>query len=204
MLSRIWGLLLLATVCTACAGSNLPTLEPVPLHSTINQVPELTVTSYQFPSATLALPAPSRLQIPALKLDTAIVPVGLEPDGAMAMPRGFDEVGWFSQGAIPGTSGRSTLSGHLDSKSGPAIFYTLHKLKPTDLVYVELGDGQMVATFRITETATYAADQVPLTQIFGPADTAQLVLITCAGNFDRKTGLYSDRLVVYANLMEIQ
>jgi len=198
VLSRTWGLLLLALLCWGCAGPDQTSGSRAPAD------PPNSISHLQFPSATLALPAPTRIRVPALQIDTLVVPVGLESDGAMAMPDGFDVVGWYSQGAIPGSPGRSTLSGHFDSKSGPAIFFTLSKLKPNNLVHVELGPGQMVADFRITQIVTYVADQVPLDQVFGPADNAQLVLITCTGSFDRKKGSYTERLVVYAELVGLK
>jgi sortase A len=221
VLSRFWGLLLLLLLCTACAGSafvpaklervkpNMDKIAPtVRIGSEVNSrgltSADPTESTFRFASAAIALPAPTRIRIPALQVDTAVVPVGLEPDGAMAMPSGFDTVGWYNQGSIPGSPGRATLSGHLDSKSGPAIFFTLHKLRPNDMVHVELGHGMMVATFRITQTITYAADQVPINQIFGPSKHAQLVLITCAGTFDRKAASYTERLVVYAELVELK
>ena len=40
----------------------------------------------------------------------------------MGVPKGFDTVGWFGEGTKPGAPGNAVMAGHVDSKTGPAVF----------------------------------------------------------------------------------
>lgn len=144
--------------------------------------------------------APTRLNIPAIGVETGIVGVGITSDGAMEAPSAYDQVGWLRTGALPGEVGRAVLAGHVDSRTGPAIFYRLRDLQPGDIVEVTMGSTGELLRFEVRETAQYPETDAPLDRIFGPSDRQELVLITCAGSFDRNRGAYDQRLVVYAEL----
>jgi hypothetical protein len=51
-------------------------------------------------------------------------------DGAMQIPGDFLRAGWFA-GTAPG-QGPSVFPGHVDSRSGPAVFHRLGELRPGD------------------------------------------------------------------------
>lgn len=142
---------------------------------------------------------PQRIRIPALRIDTEVEHVGLAPDGAMDVPKRYDTVGWYALGFRPGELGNAVMAGHLDSKTGPAIFWRLRDLRPGDEVLVTSDDGAE-RRFLVRELAHYPFDQAPLDRIFGPGDHAALNLITCGGTFDQPTQNYDQRLVVYATL----
>ena len=126
--------------------------------------------------------------------------VGLTADGAMDAPKRFDTVGWYELGARPGEIGNAVLAGHLDSKTGPAIFWDLRALQPGDEVVIVSDDG-VERRFEVVESANYPFDDAPLDRIFGPSDVSSLNLITCAGSFDRFSQNYDKRLVVYTRLI---
>jgi hypothetical protein len=154
------------------------------------------------PAAATPLPAaglPRRLRIPRLRIDAAVEHVGLAPDGAMDAPKGFDTVGWYRLGTRPGDPGSAVIAGHLDSKTGPAIFWRLRDLRPGDDIFVR-GDDGVERRFVVEEAASYRFDQAPLERIFTAADRVRLNLITCGGSFDRRSQNYDQRLVVYATL----
>lgn len=145
--------------------------------------------------------APVRLQIPDAWVDAAIQPVGVTENNEMETPDDYWEVGWYRYGARPGDAGRAVLAGHLDSQDGAAVFYFIRDLEPGDQIRVLLGgpDGERFYTVR--ETATYPADEAPVEYIFGPSDRSELVLITCDGTFEGPDAGYSDRFVVYADMV---
>lgn len=144
---------------------------------------------------------PVRLIIPAIGVDAGVESVGLTPDGAMDVPSTYWTVGWFGMGVRPGEAGNAVVAGHLDSKTGPAVFWSLGRLQPGDLVYVQTVDGSEL-TFQVVASETYPYDDAPLERIFGPTAVRGLNLVTCNGVFDRGTQNYDKRLVVYARLVE--
>jgi hypothetical protein len=46
----------------------------------------------------------------------------LNADGTMEVPRDYGLAGWFTGGAMPGQDVPAVISGHVDSKSDPAVF----------------------------------------------------------------------------------
>jgi sortase (surface protein transpeptidase) len=136
------------------------------------------------------------LQIPAIGVDTTVAPLGLNADGTAQVPSGFNFAGWYDLGPKPGQLGPAVLLGHVDSLSGPAVFYRLSALLPGDAVTVD--DGNQDVSFVVSSVSTYAKDQFPTDEVFGPTPDAELRLITCGGPFDYSIGHYEDNVVVYA------
>jgi sortase (surface protein transpeptidase) len=132
--------------------------------------------------------------------EAAVEHIGLAPDGAMDVPGRYDTVGWYNLGARPGEVGNAVMAGHLDSKTGPAIFWRLKELRPGDEIAV-LGDDGAERRFAVRMTESYPYDRAPLDRIFSPGDQVGLSLITCGGSFDRRAQNYDQRLVVYATLV---
>ena len=150
-----------------------------------------------FPSQTLSEPV--RLRIPAIGVDAAVQTVGVDDGGNMSPPSNYTDVAWFGPGPRPGAIGNAVINGHLDSKTGPAVFYDLDRLQPGDEIFVVTASGAELR-FIVSESASYATADAPLSRIFGPATSANLNLITCAGSFDQSSRRYDQRLVVYARL----
>lgn len=142
---------------------------------------------------------PERVRIPALGVDSALERLGRLPDGTIAAPRAWERAGWYAQGPRPGQRGPAVVLGHVDSTSGPAVFYRLATLRPGDEVLVDLADrGTLV--FRVDRTARYPKDRFPTEAVYFPTLDRVLRLVTCGGTFDPATGHYRDNVVVYASL----
>lgn len=75
---------------------------------------------------------PIRLTIPALGVDASVVELGLDSDGELATPADFDTAGWYTDGPEPGEVGPSVIAGHVDDRSGPAVFFGLRDLTAGD------------------------------------------------------------------------
>jgi sortase (surface protein transpeptidase) len=140
-----------------------------------------------------------RLVIPAIGVATPLVSLGLEPDGAMQVPGDFGRAGWFAGGPAPGEVGPAVIAGHVDSRTGPAVFYRLRELRPGDPVLVERADGARLR-FVVEAARSFPKAGFPTAAVFGPVSSAALRLITCTGDFDRARGSYRDNLVVFARL----
>jgi len=142
---------------------------------------------------------PVRLVIPAIGVATPLVRLGLEPDGAMQVPGDFATAGWFAGRPVPGQLGPAVVAGHVDSRTGPAVFYRLRDLRPGHTIMVERADGTRLR-FVVEQARSYPKAGFPTAAVFGPVPSATLRLITCTGDFDRARGSYRDNLVVFARL----
>jgi LPXTG-site transpeptidase (sortase) family protein len=143
---------------------------------------------------------PIRLVIPSIKLDTTFVPpLGLNPDQTVSVPDNYNQVGWYSGGVTPGEIGSAVILGHVDSRLGPAVFYSLGQVKVGDEIQITRADN-IVSTFVVTELKRYPQTDFPTEQVYGPSNKAVLRLVTCTGIFDRGVKRYSQNLVVYASL----
>lgn len=193
---------LLALAALAGCGS-APREDPAPVaeHATVvaesaTETPTATATA----TAT-ARPAraarPVRLRIAAIRVDVPLVPLGLDRSGALEAPKRFDVGGWWSGGTRPGDRGPAVIAGHVDSKTGPAAFFELGRLRKGDKVVVQRADGTSVR-FTVQGSGRYPKDRFPTKQVYGPTSRATLRLITCSGDFNHSTGHYLDNTVVYA------
>jgi Sortase domain len=90
------------------------------------------------------------------------------------------------------------LVGHVDSRTGPAVFYRLRELAPGDEVLVDRADGT-TARFIATSLDSYEKALFPSDLIYYPTLEPQLRLVTCGGPFDPSTGHYRDNVVVFAD-----
>jgi Sortase domain len=142
---------------------------------------------------------PVRLTIPAIRVATPLVRLGRERDGGMQVPADFARAGWFAEGLSPGQVGPAVIAGHVDSRTGPAVFYRLRELRAGDTVQVERADGVRIR-FVVEQTRSFPKATFPTAEVFGPAPWAALRLVTCGGDFDRARGTYRDNLVVFARL----
>jgi len=180
-----------ATPGLPAAPSAAPTVTPPPAVATA-------------PSTATPLPRagqPTRLRIPVIRVDAAIEYVGLTPAGAMDIPQAYANTAWYEPGTRPGDQGNAAIAGHVDSKTGPAVFWDLPKLAVGDEIFV-VGDDGNERRFVVTGRESYQRTDAPLERIFGSTTARQLNLITCdpRSTFDREKGEYASNVVVYAEL----
>ncbi len=146
------------------------------------------------------VPRPARLVIPAIGVRTKLIRLGVTSQGTLQVPVSAAVAGWFTGSPRPGGIGASIIAGHIDSYSGPGVFFRLRDLHRGQKVYVKGANGS-VATFRITAVRMYAKDRFPTAAVYGPVPDAELRLITCGGQFDYSTGSYLSNVVAYAVLV---
>ena len=155
------------------------------------------------PAAPLpAPPPPTVVRIPSIGVDSPLVDLGLNPDGTLEVPDDFSLAGWYVHRPVPGEPGPAVIAGHIDSKTGPAVFYKLPELAPGALVEVGRADGS-VARFEVVTREQHDKDSFPTERVYGPTQSSELRLITCGGDFDRSSGHYVDNVVVFARLLNV-
>ena len=168
-----------------------------------SSVPPADATSPQADFGPLLGPSdPVALRIPAIGVDTrGIVDLGLDRTGRLEAPKDFAKTGWYAGGPTPGEFGPAVIGGHVDSQSGPAVFYRLGALRKGDVAEVTRAD-KSVARFVIDRVARYSKADFPTATVYGnTTDRAELRLITCGGAFDQSTGHYVDNIVAFGHLV---
>jgi sortase (surface protein transpeptidase) len=142
---------------------------------------------------------PVFLTIPAIGVKARITNLGLNRNGTLQVPSTTTVVGWYTGSPRPGAIGSAIIAGHVDSYTGPAVFFWLRDMHRGDRIYVRRADGTL-AVFRVTAVRLYAKDDFPTVTVYGPVPDAELRLITCGGTFDYATRSYLSNVVVYARL----
>ena len=181
-----------STTSERTATATAAATPPAPSASPTGTAPAAAVDPTTSPAA-----PPTHLAIPAIGVETQLMPLGLDADGALEAPDAWQIAGWWTGSASPGADGTAIIAGHVDSTNGPAVFYHLRDLMPGDAIDVTREDGS-TATFRVERTERYAKDDFPTRDVYLNTPGPSLRLITCGGDFDHAVGHYEDNLVVYA------
>jgi sortase (surface protein transpeptidase) len=140
---------------------------------------------------------PVRISIPAIGLDTDVMPVATDDDGAMSAPGNPDAVGWYSLGPGIGIGGNVVLAGHVDWGGRLRAFGKLHSVSEGDSVTVWDANGR-AERYVVQASDWVEAEGAAVDEIFGSRDVPSITLITCGGTFDPWTHQYLHRLIVRA------
>jgi hypothetical protein len=128
--------------------------------------------------------------------------VGLTPENALEVPAPgphYDEAAWYRHSPTPGSLGPAVILGHVDSATGPSVFFRLGEMQRGDRISITRADGS-VAVFLVDQVHRYAKNDFPTEVVYGDIDHAGLRILTCGGAFDDSTGHYLDNIVVFASL----
>ncbi|MEV2224952.1 class F sortase [Nocardia vinacea] len=181
----------LSPIARLCPGENLA---PAP-HAAVTALGTV---------APAALPEslPVELHIPAIAVDGPLSELGLNPDRTVELPTDFQVAGWYRYGPPPGDMGSAVILGHVDSYTGPAVFYRLSSLHPGDEVHVTRAN-RSVAHFLVQTVATYPKSEFPSHEVYDSRGYSALQLVTCGGEFDHTIRSYQSNVVVYTALVGI-
>jgi sortase (surface protein transpeptidase) len=152
-------------------------------------------------SARNQLPDPVRIVIPAIGVNAPIIPLGLNRDQTMQVPRNRRDAGWFRPGPEPGEAGPAVIVGHLATVSGPGVFARLSGLRRGALIQVRLRGGATVI-FVAKSMIRVAKTSFPTRRVYGRTARPTLRLVTCAGRFNPLTGHHTDNYIVFASLLK--
>jgi hypothetical protein len=156
------------------------------------------------PPPALGRSTPTRVRVPALRVDAPVIGVGDDGHDGIAAPPPTDRdlAGWYTGAPTPGQQGTAVIDGHVDTLSGPAVFYGLGSLRKGDTVDVVRADGR-TAVFTVYGVAVYAKKTFPGDEVYAGTGAPELRVITCGGGFTKKSGYDSD-VVVYARLTAVR
>lgn len=140
---------------------------------------------------------PDRLVIPRLAVDAPVVPVSVGRDGSLGVPDDPAVLGWWAAGARPSSAtGSVVIDGHVNSaRLGRGALLRLSSLVPGDVISIR-GQGGL-QRYVVAAREQYRKTSLPASA-FDQGVQGRLVLITCGGRFDRRTGHYTDNVVVFA------
>lgn len=149
----------------------------------------------------MAFSVPTRIRIPSIKVNAPLVKINVDRRGRLQVPplSRPGVAGWYVGSASPGQLGPSVIVGHMDTRTGPAVFYRLRKIKRGARVYVDRRDGS-TAVFVVRRRIRVPKTAFPTEQVYGDIGNAGLRLITCGGTFDNRTRHYRDNVIVFARL----
>ncbi|WP_030021305.1 class F sortase [Streptomyces monomycini] len=144
---------------------------------------------------------PLRVRIPSVGVDAPLTRLGLDESGGLATPPQEDKnlAGWYADGNTPGTTGTSLIAGHVDNRSGPAVFYNLGSLKKNHTVEIVRADGR-TAVFSVDAVEVYDGEDFPDKKVYAPASRPELRLITCGGGYNKARQEYLGNVVVFGHL----
>ena len=117
-----------------------------------------------------ATPVPVRLEIPRIGVATGLQRLGRATDGTVEVPSGpgkWDMAGWYDGGTRPGDPGSAVILGHVDSTSGPAVFYRLRELRRGDRVEVVRAGGSR-SRFTVERVEQYDKRRFPTAEVYYP------------------------------------
>jgi sortase (surface protein transpeptidase) len=167
-------------------------------NSTADGVPK-SVRSFRSTRRYDVVARPERIRIPVIGVNSRLEALGRNPDGTIEVPQDWNVAGWFAKGARPGQRGPAVILGHVDSRSGPAVFYRLRELTPGDKILIDQRDGR-TAAFIVDRTERRPKTRFPTTDVYFPTLRPVLRLVTCGGTFDESSGHYRDNIIVFASL----
>lgn len=184
--------------------SPLPTLAPTPEPVTVPvDAPRVSTPRRRTsgPVAPKPVPRNAWVSIPSIGARGPVVSVGLDPDGNMVTPKNARDVAWLDNGSFPGPTRNAILAGHRNWRGASGTFIKLEKAKPGDAIIVGL-DGRNY-TFTITWVRTVDPDNANVEEIMGETTVDSVTLVTCGGDFNRKTRHYEQRVVARGELVSV-
>ncbi len=197
--AAIASLILVGLIGTVYFGLNLN--KPVKLEPIVSAQTSVLKTASPPPVLkTFPRSDPTHVRITRLGMDAPLVPVGLKTDGAMEIPSSYGVAGWYNLAPTPGELGPAIIVGHVDSQSGPAVFWRLHEAQPGDIVEIDRSDSKTIK-FKVDAIKRFPWGNLPTQEVYGDINYAGIRLMTCGGVFDRQTHHYDQNIVVFGSLV---
>ena len=140
---------------------------------------------------------PERLIIPSARIDINLVPLGVDAEGRLDVPKNPSQGGWYFRSALAGEKGTVLIDAHYDDVHGrPAAFYNLKRVKVGDKLILVDSYGRQFP-YRVTEVNRIGLNNADrIQQLSSDREGAFLTLITCGGRWLPGASTYSERLIV--------
>jgi hypothetical protein len=137
--------------------------------------------------------SPTFLVVPAAKISVALERLLVDQHGVLDVPSNTESVGWWRKKR---KDSPIVMAGHLDSKTGPAVFYQVQDLRFGDHILLWFEDGSNTS-YTVRQVERVHKDEFPSQRVYN-AGRREIRLVTCGGKFNKRTGHYEDNIVVFA------
>jgi LPXTG-site transpeptidase (sortase) family protein len=142
---------------------------------------------------------PRYIGIPAINVNARVMQTGVNSEDVLGTPSNVYDTAWYTGSAEPGQDGATLIDGHVSSWTTKGVFYNLDKLVFGDAISITKGNGQVV-NYKVIKSETYDSNNVDmkaaLTTITG--SQSSLNLISCTGSYQKSTGQFNKRIIVFA------
>lgn len=185
-----------ASVTTASVSAS-PTAAPISVSADpMASIPAPSSAPAPQPAGQQA-PLPASVSIPAIKVTSTLIPLGVNPDLTVQVPdlKTPQQAGYFTLGVRPGEIGSAVLLGHVDGDGRLGVFHDIHTLNLGDPIVIGRADGSMI-TFKVTRVRTVLKTAFPSQDVYGPKPDAEIVLVTCGGELDRAAHNFLSNVIV--------
>lgn len=170
--------------------------------ATTSQSPNSTTTAPTKPSERVrpwerVRPGPaSLLHLPSLGVTAPVTPIGLDGSRTLIPPNDYTTVGWWAQGAEPGSrTGTAIIAGHTVHTGGGALD-NLEQMQVGDRVVLSRAAGTL--SYTVSSVRTYHKGYLAsnAAKVFTQAGPGRLAVITCE---DWNGTTYLSNVVVIAS-----
>jgi len=164
---------------------------------------ESTLPSNTLASYKVAAHQPRAVYIPKLKVAARLISMGVNKDNSLQSPRNIFDAGWYNKSAVPGKGGAVVIDGHASGPTREGLFAYLDTLSVGDKVTIETGDGTKY-TYKVSGKEALDRSMVDMQKLMLPSGTALqgANFITCSGKWQENDATYSERTIVYTELVE--
>lgn len=168
------------------AAAPLPGLTDIPLQPAAPSPPPA------------AEPEPVAVTVEGTGIDLDVIPVGVEPDGAMTLPDNHVQAGWYRFGPAPGSpAGAAVLAAHVDSQTEQLPIAELDEVAPGTTVSVTRSDGSTLR-YQTQEVRNIPKSSLSEFNLFDRSGDPRLLLVTCGGKWLPAEADYEDNVVLTA------
>jgi hypothetical protein len=152
----------------------------------------------------LGFSVPKRIRIPSIGVNAKLVKVDVDRHGNVEVPpyKRHHVAGWYDRSSSPGETGSAVIVGHVDTKTGPSVFFRLKQVRRGAKILVDRKD-HVTVVFRVKKVKRVAKARFPTKKVYGDVSYPALRVITCGGVFSRKSGHYLDNVIVFARLARV-
>lgn len=202
---KFTSLFLLLFLVSACSNLSVLSDDSTPINPAIQaeagdydrHSDEKVITASDLPNPASE---PEEIRIPEIGVKAKIIKLGLNADRTLEVPENYSQAGWWTGGSRPGEAGPAVIVGHLDSKTGPSVFYRLQQLQQGHEIQILDTAGHRTA-FQVDRLIQVSKAQFPTEAVYRKTKQPTLRLITCGGSFNQWTGHYRDNIIVFASLV---
>jgi sortase (surface protein transpeptidase) len=144
---------------------------------------------------------PKRITIPSIGVNADVIGIGLDNNQFELKPLDVNpqEVGWYLYGPPPGAQGAALALSHINFNGHPGAFNHLDKVKVGDKITVARGSGPDL-TFTVIKTLSWPKAKFPELHLYDPTPDAELLLVTCGGQYVASERTYLNNTIVRASL----